>query len=94
VGHLEFFEYLVRTLTERGAGHIRVYGGGGGTIVPAEIEYLHSVGVARIFAPEDGQRLGLAQMVNLIIADCDVPRPVREVDLDAVASGDPRRSPR
>jgi len=54
-GHVEFFEYLVRTLAERGAGHIRVYGGGGGTIVPAEIDYLHGVGVARIFAPEDGR---------------------------------------
>src|SRR4051812_3076248 len=70
-GHVEFFEYLVRTLAERGAGHIRVYGGGGGTIVPAEIHYLHSVGVARIFAPEDGQRLGLARMVNTILSDCD-----------------------
>src|SRR5690348_763682 len=73
-GHLEFFEYLVRTLNERGAGHIRVYGGGGGTIVPDEIEYLHSVGVARIFSPEDGQRLGLTRMVNTILQECDRPR--------------------
>src|SRR5713101_4326039 len=43
-GHVEFFEYLVQLLNERGAGHIRVYGGGGGTIVPSEIEYLHGVG--------------------------------------------------
>src|SRR5437016_5186812 len=68
-GHVEFFEYLVRTLSERGAGHIRVYGGGGGTIVPTEIEYLHGVGVARVFSPEDGQRLGLAMMVNTILAE-------------------------
>jgi methylmalonyl-CoA mutase len=87
-GHVEFFEYLVRTLAERGAGHIRVYGGGGGTIVPAEIDYLHGIGVARIFAPEDGQRLGLAAMVNGIIADCDTPRPARTASADAVASGD------
>src|ERR1700760_1891682 len=73
-GHGEFFEYLITLLNERGAGHIRVYGGGGGTIVPAEIEYLHSVGVARIFSPEDGQRLGLARMVNTILADCDHPK--------------------
>jgi methylmalonyl-CoA mutase len=87
-GHVEFFQYLVRTLGERGAGHIRVYGGGGGTIVPAEIDYLYSVGVAYIFAPEDGQRLGLAAMVNTIIADCDVPRQVGTTDPAAVASGD------
>jgi methylmalonyl-CoA mutase len=88
-GHVEFFEYLVRTLAERGAGHVRVYGGGGGTIVPAEIEYLHSVGVARIFSPEDGQRLGLAAMVNTILADCDTAPARRGVPrLDAVASGD------
>ncbi len=70
-GHVEYFSYLVQLLAEGGAPHIRVYGGGGGTIVPAEIEYLHSVGVARIFSPEDGQRLGLAAMVNTIIADSD-----------------------
>ncbi len=88
-GHVEFFEYLVRTLGERGAGHVRVYGGGGGTIVPAEIDYLHSVGVARIFSPEDGQRLGLARMVNTILADCDTAPAARGVPaLEAVASGD------
>jgi methylmalonyl-CoA mutase len=91
-GHVEYFEYLVRTLAERGAGHIRVYGGGGGTIVPEEIEYLHSVGVARIFSPEDGQQLGLARMVNTILAECDSVgdsvRAERVVDLDAVAAGD------
>jgi methylmalonyl-CoA mutase len=87
-GHVEFFEYLVGTLAERGAGHMRVYGGGGGTIVPAEIEYLHRVGVARIFSPQDGQQLGLAAMVNTIIADCDSPRPDERIDLSAVAAGD------
>ncbi|MFC6898347.1 cobalamin-dependent protein [Nonomuraea dietziae] len=50
-GHVEFFSYLVELLRERGAGHIRVYGGGGGVIVPEEIELLHSRGVARIFSP-------------------------------------------
>jgi methylmalonyl-CoA mutase len=88
-GHVEFFEYLVQTLAERGAGHIRVYGGGGGTIVPAEIDYLHGVGVARIFSPEDGQRMGLAAMVNTILADCDEQIRHRvPPTLDAVASGD------
>src|SRR3954467_3704725 len=71
-GHVEYFSYLVELLRERGAGHIRVYGGGGGVIVPAEIELLHSRGVARIFSPEDGQRLGLPGMINIMIRECDV----------------------
>ncbi|WP_112269609.1 fused isobutyryl-CoA mutase/GTPase IcmF [Lentzea terrae] len=70
-GHVEYFSYLVELLNERGAGHIRVYGGGGGVIVPEEIELLHSRGVARIFSPHDGQTLGLARMINLMIEECD-----------------------
>ncbi|PKK15417.1 fused isobutyryl-CoA mutase/GTPase IcmF [Thermomonospora sp. CIF 1] len=71
-GHVEFFRYLVDLLAERGAGHIRVYGGGGGVIVPEEIELLHAHGVARIFSPADGQRLGLPGMINQLIRECDV----------------------
>ncbi|WP_219419439.1 fused isobutyryl-CoA mutase/GTPase IcmF [Pseudonocardia nigra] len=71
-GHVEYFSYLVELLRERGAGHVKVYGGGGGVIVPAEIELLHSRGVARIFSPEDGQRLGLPGMINTMIRECDV----------------------
>src|SRR5690348_402598 len=71
-GHVEYFSYLVELLRERGAGHIRVYGGGGGVIVPREIDVLHERGVARIFSPEDGQRLGLPGMINLMIRECDV----------------------
>src|ERR1700754_280349 len=52
-GHLEFFEYLISALKTRGAEHIRVYGGGGGTIVPEEIDHLHAIGVARVFSPAD-----------------------------------------
>ncbi|AXB43868.1 fused isobutyryl-CoA mutase/GTPase IcmF [Amycolatopsis albispora] len=70
-GHVEYFSYLVELLNERGAGHIRVYGGGGGVIVREEIDLLHSRGVARIFSPEDGQRLGLPGMINLMIRECD-----------------------
>ncbi|MBE3200256.1 fused isobutyryl-CoA mutase/GTPase IcmF [Parafrankia sp. CH37] len=79
-GHVEYFTYLVERLRERGAGHVRVYGGGGGVIVPEEIDLLHARGVARIFSPEDGRRLGLAAMVNSII---------QENDLD-LAGGAPR----
>src|SRR3954447_6768038 len=75
-GHVEYFEYLVRLLDQRGAGSVRVYGGGGGVIVADEMERLHRAGVARIFSPQDGQLLGLARMVNTIIAETDTaPQP-------------------
>src|SRR5690606_28073951 len=86
-GHVEFFTYLVDLLRERGAGHIRVYGGGGGVIVPEEIELLHSRGVARIFSPEDGQRLGLPGMINKLIEECDVALE-DPPSVEAVVSGD------
>jgi isobutyryl-CoA mutase len=73
-GHVEYFGYLLEALRERGAGHVKVFGGGGGVIVPEEIEHLHAAGVERVFSPEDGQRLGLARMVNLIIEACDTVR--------------------
>src|SRR5689334_2652125 len=71
-GHVEFFKYMLDMLRERGAGDIKVFGGGGGVIVPHEIKELHDYGVARIFSPEDGQRLGLQGMISEIIAACDV----------------------
>ncbi|MDA0635796.1 methylmalonyl-CoA mutase family protein [Nonomuraea sp. MCN248] len=86
-GHVEFFSYLVDLLRERGAGHIRVYGGGGGVIVPEEIELLHSRGVARVFSPEDGQRLGLPGMINKLIEECDVELEGAP-SVEAVVSGD------
>ncbi len=69
-GHVEYFRYLVDRLGELGAGHVRVYGGGGGTIVPEEIEALHAHGVARIFSPDDGRRLGLEGMIRSIVEEC------------------------
>ncbi len=71
-GHVEFFTYMLDLLRQRGAGHIKVFGGGGGVIVPAEIKALHDHGVTRIFSPEDGQRLGLQGMINEIVAAADV----------------------
>ncbi len=71
-GHVEFFKYMLDLLRERGAGHVKVFGGGGGVIVPAEIRELHEYGVARIFSPEDGQKLGLQGMINEIVAAADV----------------------
>ncbi|WP_181780167.1 fused isobutyryl-CoA mutase/GTPase IcmF [Pseudonocardia pini] len=70
-GHVEYFSYLVELLRERGAGHVKVFGGGGGVIVHEEIELLHSRGVSRIFSPDDGQRLGLPGMINLMIRETD-----------------------
>src|SRR5829696_6111545 len=69
-GHVEYFEYLVQLLRESGAGHVKVVGGGGGVIVPSEIDRLREAGVT-IFSPEDGQRLGLPGMVNEVIRACD-----------------------
>src|SRR3954470_1979734 len=71
-GHVEYFKYMLDLLRERGAGSIKVFGGGGGVIVPSEIKALHDYGVARIFSPEDGQRLGLQGMINEIVAAADV----------------------
>ncbi len=70
-GHLEYFRYLVDRLRAEGRGDISVYGGGGGVIVPSEIAELEAYGVRRIFSPSDGQRLGLDQMINLLIEECD-----------------------
>ncbi|MGH3518146.1 MAG: fused isobutyryl-CoA mutase/GTPase IcmF [Haloechinothrix sp.] len=88
-GHVEYFSYLVELLAERGAEHVKVYGGGGGVIVRDEIELLHSRGVARIFSPEDGQRLGLPGMINTMIADCDQDLSAQSPEsVDALFSGD------
>ncbi|MCB9725404.1 MAG: cobalamin B12-binding domain-containing protein [Spirochaetaceae bacterium] len=88
-GHVEYFEYLVRRLVEEGVGHVRVYGGGGGTITPAEIEHLHRAGVARIFSPDDGRRLGLAGMIGAIVDECLEARRAQDADpatgLDEIA---------
>ncbi|MCL8026157.1 fused isobutyryl-CoA mutase/GTPase IcmF [Nocardioides bruguierae] len=87
-GHVEYFEYLVQLLAERGAGHVKVVGGGGGVIVAEEITRLRESGVV-IFSPEDGQRLGLAGMVNEVVRACDFdPWEVRGVDADAVIGGE------
>ncbi len=70
-GHVEFFKYMLDLLRQRGGEGIRVYGGGGGVIVPTEIKELHDYGVARIFSPEDGQKMGLQGMIGLMVAECD-----------------------
>ncbi len=72
-GHMEFFRYMHDLLREKGAGHIRIFGGGGGTILPSEIEALHAYGITRIYAPDDGRRMGLQGMVNDLLQQCDFP---------------------
>jgi len=71
-GHVEFFKYMIDLLREAGAGHVKVFGGGGGTIVPAEIRELHDYGVERIYSPEDGQKMGLPGMIADMLQRCDV----------------------
>ncbi|MDE2146949.1 MAG: cobalamin-dependent protein [Burkholderiales bacterium] len=71
-GHVEYFGYMVELLRQRGGGHIQVFGGGGGVIVPAEIDALQAAGVSRIYSPEDGQRMGLAGMIGEMLMRCDV----------------------
>ncbi len=70
-GHVEYFKYMIDLLKQRGGAHIKVFGGGGGVIVPEEIADLHTYGVTRIFSPEDGQRMGLVGMILSMIQACD-----------------------
>jgi len=80
-GHMEYFTFLVQRLAECGLGHVRVYGGGGGTITPDEISALHALGVARVFSPEDGRVLGLEGMISTIVDECLAARDARRSGL-------------
>ena len=70
-GHIEFFKYMKDILEANGCGHIRLFGGGGGTILPQEIEELQSYGITRIYSPDDGRRMGLEGMIEDVIQRCD-----------------------
>ncbi|HQU60651.1 MAG TPA: cobalamin-dependent protein, partial [Saprospiraceae bacterium] len=72
-GHNEFFKYMYDLLREKGAGHIKIFGGGGGTILPSEIEGLHAYGINRIYSPDDGRHMGLQGMINDLLEQCDFP---------------------
>lgn len=72
-GHVEYFKYMYDLLEEQGCGHIRIFGGGGGTILPTEIEELHAYGIARIYSPDDGMAMGLQGMINDVLMKCDFP---------------------
>lgn len=72
-GHVEYFKYMYDLLKERGASHIRIYGGGGGVIIPREIKELHDYGISWIFSPDDGRKYGLQGMINIMLEECDHP---------------------
>jgi methylmalonyl-CoA mutase len=72
-GHTEYFKYMRDLLHEKGAGHIKIFGGGGGTILPSEIEELHQYGITRIYHPDDGRAMGLQGMINDLVQKSDFP---------------------
>jgi len=94
-GHVEFFKYMIDLLKENGGENIKVFGGGGGVIVPSEIKELHEYGVTRIYSPEDGQHLGLQGMINDVVEQSDynlttlAPQKPEEV-MAALQSGNRR----
>jgi methylmalonyl-CoA mutase len=93
-GHMEFFKYMYDLLKEKGCGHIRIFGGGGGTILPTEIEELQKYGITRIYAPDDGRAMGLQGMINDMLQQCDFPtgnnlngevKHLKEKDIKSIA---------
>jgi len=77
-GHVEFFKYMKDLLTQNGCEHIKIFGGGGGTIHPAEIEELHQYGITRIYSPDDGRKMGLEGMIEDVIKQCEPAPPPPE----------------
>ena len=80
-GHNEFFKYMYDLLQEKGAGHIRIFGGGGGTILPSEIETLQEYGIEKIYSPDDGRAMGLQGMINELLKKSDFEPPLK-IDKD------------
>lgn len=70
-GHVEFFKYMKDLLNKNSCGHIKIFGGGGGTILPTEIEELHQYGITKIYSPDDGRHMGLEGMIEDVIRQCD-----------------------
>ncbi|MEX0962883.1 MAG: fused isobutyryl-CoA mutase/GTPase IcmF [Pseudohongiellaceae bacterium] len=88
-GHIEYFKYLVDRLRELDASHIKIFGGGGGVIIPAEIEELHAYGVSRIYSPSDGQTIGLQGMIDDMLQRCsEGQRRPAAPDLAQLMAGD------
>jgi len=72
-GHIEYFKYMYDLLKEKGASHIKIFGGGGGVILPEEIKELHEYGITRIYSPDDGREMGLQGMINDLVMQSDFP---------------------
>ncbi|MES2380795.1 MAG: methylmalonyl-CoA mutase family protein [Bacteroidota bacterium] len=70
-GHVEYFKFMHDLLAQKGCGHIKIFGGGGGTILPEEMEELHGYGITRIYGPDDGRAMGLQGMINDMLEKCD-----------------------
>lgn len=85
-GHMEFFKYMYDLLQEAGCGHIKIFGGGGGTILPEEIKELHKYGITRIYAPDDGRAMGLQGMINDMLKKISPPAP-QKGDHDFLKNG-------
>ncbi len=94
-GHVEYFKYMHDLLKERGAGHIKIFGGGGGVILPQEIKELQDYGITRIYSPDDGRTMGLQGMINDMLQQCDFRTVTKlngelkhlpEKDIKAIAS--------
>ena len=80
-GHMEFFKFIYDLLREKGCGHIKIFGGGGGTMLPSEIEELHAYGINKIYHPDDGRSMGLQGMINDLMQQADFPTG-KTVDYD------------
>ncbi len=89
-GHVEYFKYMIDLLKQAGA-NIKVFGGGGGTILPTEIEELHKYGVARIYSPDDGRAMGLQGMIDDLIRQCDFEK--RAPDFKGALPALPKKAP-
>jgi methylmalonyl-CoA mutase len=90
-GHIEYFKYMHDLLIDKNAGDIQIFAGGGGTILPAEIRELHEYGIARIYTPDDGRKMGLQGMINDMLRKIDHPfSPYLPIDLNKLISEDDR----
>jgi len=88
-GHMEYFKYMFDLFRERNCGHIKIFGGGGGVILPDEISELHAYGIARIYSPDDGRKMTLQVMINDLLSTCDFPVGNREeYDLEKIRNKD------
>jgi methylmalonyl-CoA mutase len=89
-GHMEFFKYMYDMLQEKGCGHIRIFGGGGGVIFPEEAKELHKYGITRIYSPDDGRAMGLQGMINDLMEKADFPtgKDTNAITIEAIEKKD------